>query len=46
MIGMCRSSKANDIVKRVYGSIVPVLEGENLSLRILVSFEFRCYIKK
>ncbi|KAJ8626569.1 hypothetical protein MRB53_019876 [Persea americana] len=31
-----RSSKANDVVKRVYGSTVPVLDGENLSLRILV----------
>ncbi|RWW11283.1 hypothetical protein GW17_00025116 [Ensete ventricosum] len=32
----CRSSKANDIVKRVVGSTVPVLDGEKLSLRILV----------
>lgn len=31
-----RSSKANDIVKRVYGSAVPVLDGEKLSVRILV----------
>ncbi|KAL6651117.1 hypothetical protein ACP70R_010042 [Stipagrostis hirtigluma subsp. patula] len=31
-----RSSKANDLVKRVYGSTVPVLDGENLSVRILV----------
>nr|CAD1831150.1 unnamed protein product [Ananas comosus var. bracteatus] len=31
-----RSSKANDIVKRVVGSSVPVLDGETLSLRILV----------
>jgi sucrose-6-phosphate hydrolase SacC (GH32 family) len=31
-----RSSKANDLVKRVYGSLVPVLDGENLSIRILV----------
>ncbi|KAF0893721.1 hypothetical protein E2562_029397 [Oryza meyeriana var. granulata] len=31
-----RSSKANDLVKRVYGSLVPVLNGENLSIRILV----------
>ncbi|TVU15057.1 hypothetical protein EJB05_38559, partial [Eragrostis curvula] len=30
------SSKANDLVKRVYGSVVPVLDGENLSVRILV----------
>ncbi|GJN02218.1 hypothetical protein PR202_ga19548 [Eleusine coracana subsp. coracana] len=31
-----RASKANDLVKRVYGSVVPVLDGENLSVRILV----------
>ncbi|KAF8703991.1 hypothetical protein HU200_031472 [Digitaria exilis] len=31
-----RASKANDLVKRVYGSLVPVLHGENLSVRILV----------
>ncbi|XP_039037703.1 acid beta-fructofuranosidase-like [Hibiscus syriacus] len=31
-----RSSKASDVDKRIYGSSVPVLEGENLSLRILV----------
>ncbi|KAL0923714.1 hypothetical protein M5K25_007782 [Dendrobium thyrsiflorum] len=31
-----RSSKANDIVERIYGSTVPVLDGENLSVRILV----------
>uniref|UniRef100_A0A0D9W7L5 beta-fructofuranosidase n=1 Tax=Leersia perrieri TaxID=77586 RepID=A0A0D9W7L5_9ORYZ len=31
-----RSSKANDLVKTVYGSLVPVLDGENLSIRILV----------
>ncbi|XP_020593942.1 beta-fructofuranosidase 1-like [Phalaenopsis equestris] len=31
-----RSSKANDIVKRIYGSTVPVLHGETLSVRILV----------
>ncbi|KAL6903773.1 hypothetical protein ACP4OV_004586 [Aristida adscensionis] len=31
-----RSSKANDLVKRVYGSMVPVLDGEDLSVRILV----------
>ncbi|XP_062226279.1 beta-fructofuranosidase 1-like [Phragmites australis] len=30
-----RSSKANDLVKRVYGSLVPVLDGEKLSVRIL-----------
>lgn len=33
-----RASMANDLVKRVYGSLVPVLDGENLSVRILVSF--------
>jgi hypothetical protein len=32
-----RASKANDLVKRVYGSLVPVLNGENLSVRVLVS---------
>ncbi|KAH7653247.1 Beta-fructofuranosidase protein [Dioscorea alata] len=31
-----RSSKANDLVKRVYGSTVPVLQGETLSVRTLV----------
>ncbi|XP_064965529.1 beta-fructofuranosidase 1-like [Musa acuminata AAA Group] len=31
-----RSSEANDLVKRVYGSLVPVLDGETFSLRILV----------
>lgn len=31
-----RSSKANDLVKAVYGSFVPVLDGENLAVRILV----------
>ncbi|KAJ0960235.1 hypothetical protein J5N97_001947 [Dioscorea zingiberensis] len=31
-----RSSKANDVLKRVYGSTVPLLEGETLSVRILV----------
>ncbi|RWR89268.1 Glycoside hydrolase [Cinnamomum micranthum f. kanehirae] len=31
-----RSSKANDTVKRLYGSTVPVLDGENFTLRILV----------
>ncbi|KAG1354491.1 beta-fructofuranosidase 1 [Cocos nucifera] len=31
-----RSSLANDIVKRVYGSSVPVLDGESLTVRILV----------
>lgn len=31
-----RSSKANDLVKRVHGSTVPVLDGETLALRVLV----------
>ncbi|KAL6629692.1 hypothetical protein ACP70R_029457 [Stipagrostis hirtigluma subsp. patula] len=31
-----RSSSANDIVKRVVGSAVPVLDGENLAVRVLV----------
>ncbi|XP_072994670.1 beta-fructofuranosidase 1-like isoform X1 [Typha latifolia] len=31
-----RSSSANDIVKRVVGSTVPVLDGETFSVRILV----------
>ncbi|XP_073101681.1 beta-fructofuranosidase 1 [Elaeis guineensis] len=31
-----RSSLANDLVKRVYGSSVPVLDGESLTVRILV----------
>lgn len=31
-----RSSLANDVHKQIYGSVVPVLEGEKLSLRILV----------
>ncbi|KAF8379263.1 hypothetical protein HHK36_028696 [Tetracentron sinense] len=31
-----RSSKANDVGKQVYGSTVPVLDGEKLSVRILV----------
>ncbi|KAM0913192.1 hypothetical protein ACQ4PT_012332 [Festuca glaucescens] len=30
------SSRANDIVKRVVGNIVPVLDGEALSVRVLV----------
>lgn len=34
---ICRSSKANDLVKGVFGSIVPVISGESLSMRILVS---------
>lgn len=32
-----RSSKATDVDNAIYGSIVPVLDGEKLSLRILVS---------
>jgi beta-fructofuranosidase len=31
-----RSSVANDVKKEIYGSYVPVLEGEKLSVRILV----------
>nr|ABB77251.1 vacuolar invertase BObetaFRUCT3 [Bambusa oldhamii] len=31
-----RSSYANDIVKRVVGNVVPVLDGETLSVRVLV----------
>ncbi|XP_062217918.1 sucrose:sucrose 1-fructosyltransferase-like [Phragmites australis] len=31
-----RSSSANDIVKRVVGSVLPVLDGETLSVRVLV----------
>nr|CAA66237.1 invertase 5 [Tulipa gesneriana] len=31
-----RSSKANDLVKRVFGSIVPVLHGETFTMRILL----------
>ncbi|KAL0736856.1 hypothetical protein Bca4012_013066 [Brassica carinata] len=31
-----RSTMANDVVKSVYGSLVPVLEGEKLTMRILV----------
>ncbi|VAI52875.1 unnamed protein product [Triticum turgidum subsp. durum] len=31
-----RSSHANDIVKRVVGNIVPVLDGEEFSVRVLV----------
>ncbi|KAG4131155.1 hypothetical protein ERO13_D09G190000v2 [Gossypium hirsutum] len=31
-----RSSKASDVDKHIYGSLVPVLRGENLSIRILV----------
>lgn len=31
-----RSTKAPDVVKRVYGSVVPVLPGEKFSVRLLV----------
>uniref|UniRef100_A0A5B7B3S6 Putative soluble acid invertase 2 n=1 Tax=Davidia involucrata TaxID=16924 RepID=A0A5B7B3S6_DAVIN len=31
-----RSSKASDVYRRIYGSVVPVLDGEKFSLRILV----------
>ncbi|KAJ4822775.1 Beta-fructofuranosidase, soluble isoenzyme I [Turnera subulata] len=31
-----RSSKASDVFKQVYGSTVPVLEGEKLQMRVLV----------
>ncbi|KAF6133892.1 hypothetical protein GIB67_040656 [Kingdonia uniflora] len=31
-----RSSKASDVDKQIYGSVVPVLDGEKLSVRILV----------
>ncbi|PPD82427.1 hypothetical protein GOBAR_DD20642 [Gossypium barbadense] len=31
-----RSSVASDVNKRIYGNLVPVLEGEKLSLRVLV----------
>ncbi|CAH1415639.1 unnamed protein product [Lactuca virosa] len=31
-----RSSNANDVDKSIYGSIVPILKGEKLSMRILV----------
>ncbi|KAK4761581.1 hypothetical protein SAY87_029465 [Trapa incisa] len=35
-IDQSRSSEANDVNKEIYGSFVPVLEGEKLSMRILV----------
>ncbi|GAB4825935.1 Beta-fructofuranosidase, soluble isoenzyme I [Ancistrocladus abbreviatus] len=31
-----RSTKANDVDKQVYGGLVPVLEGEKFSMRVLV----------
>ncbi|GAB4825960.1 hypothetical protein Ancab_008828 [Ancistrocladus abbreviatus] len=31
-----RSTKANDVDKQVYGGLVPVLEGEKFSIRVLV----------
>lgn len=37
VFGYCRSSKAPDVFKQVYGSKIPVLEGENFSMRVLVS---------
>ncbi|KAJ1253491.1 hypothetical protein BS78_K249800 [Paspalum vaginatum] len=38
-----RSSTAGDVVKRVVGSDVPVLRGENLSLRVLVDHSIAIY---
>lgn len=32
-----RSTAAPDVLKRMYGSVVPVLAGEKFSVRILVS---------
>ena len=37
---LCRSSKAPDVLKVVYGSKVAVLSDEKLSIRVLVS-EFK-----
>lgn len=34
---ICRSSKATDVDKEIYGSKVAVLTGEKLTVRILVS---------
>lgn len=36
----CRSSVAPDVEKIVYGSSVPVLDGEKFTIRSLVSFFF------
>ncbi|KAL8192795.1 hypothetical protein R6Q57_027243 [Mikania cordata] len=33
---VCRSSTASDVTKLIYGSSVPVLPGENYSMRLLV----------
>ncbi|XP_047306715.1 acid beta-fructofuranosidase 2, vacuolar-like [Impatiens glandulifera] len=35
---LTRSSEARDVLKPIYGSIVPVLKGEKLTMRILVIF--------
>lgn len=32
-----RSSEATDVSKAIYGSTVPVLEGEKLTMRIMVN---------
>lgn len=37
---ICRSSEATDVDKQIYGSTVPVLTGEKLTVRILVSSVF------
>lgn len=37
MCYICRSSEAGDVDKAIYGSTVPVLKGETLTVRILVS---------
>lgn len=42
---VCRSSKANDVEKIVYGSEVPVLDGEKLSLRSLVCLKVGVFTK-
>lgn len=34
-----RSSLANDVDKRIFGSTVPVIKGEKLSMRILVKLK-------
>lgn len=38
MAFLVRSSMAKDVDKSIYGSTVPVLKGEKLSMRILVIF--------
>lgn len=40
----CRSSVAGDVDKGIYGSTVPVLNGEKLTVRILVSIHYSIYI--